>query len=47
MELPITRKLGTKGRLVLPKAALDRLGAKPGDRIRFEVTDGKVVLRRG
>ena len=46
MELPITRKLGTKGRLVIPPAAIKILGAKPGDEIRFEATDGKIVLRR-
>lgn len=46
MELPVTRKLGTKGRLVLPPIALKKLGAKPGDEIRFDVSEGKVTVRR-
>ena len=46
MELPVTRKLGTKGRLVLPPIALKKLGAKPGDEIKFDVAEGKVTVRR-
>lgn len=42
----IVSKLSSKGQITIPKKVRDRLGAKPGDAILYEL-DGEVVkLRR-
>jgi AbrB family looped-hinge helix DNA binding protein len=36
--------LSTKGQLVLPKEIRERLGLSPGDRLKVELSCGRVVL---
>ncbi len=38
----MTTKVGPKGQVVIPKAIRDRLGLRPGDRVRVE-QEGEVV----
>lgn len=40
-----TTVLSSKGQIVLPKAARDRLGAKPGTKILVTEHDGRLELR--
>lgn len=37
-------RVGQKGQVVLPKEFRDVLGINPGDRVVFDIQDGKVVL---
>lgn len=37
-------KLSSKGQLVIPKRIRERLGLKPGGRLRLLVADGRIVL---
>ena len=39
-------KVSTKHQIVVPSAARQRLGIKPGDRLDVEVADGVIHLRR-
>ena len=34
----------SKGQTTLPKAVREALGIKPGDRIRYAILDGKVMM---
>ena len=34
----------SKGQTTLPKAVREALGVKPGDRIRYAILDGKVMM---
>ncbi len=34
----------SKGQTTLPKKVRDALGVKPGDRIRYAILDGKVMM---
>ncbi len=34
----------SKGQTTLPKAVREALGVKPGDRIRYAIVDGKVMM---
>ncbi|GFN22873.1 MAG: AbrB/MazE/SpoVT family DNA-binding domain-containing protein [Thermoanaerobacteraceae bacterium] len=36
--------LSTKGQLVLPKEIRERLGLFPGDRLKVELSGGRIVL---
>ena len=38
--------LTTKGQATIPKEIRDKLGLKPGDKIRFTLENGHAVLRR-
>lgn len=40
----VMSRVGLKGQVVLPKELRSFLGIAPGDRIVFDVEDGKVVL---
>ncbi len=43
MGMPVT----VKGQVTIPKPVRDRLGLRPGDRVKFEVdAEGAVLLRR-
>ena len=37
-------KITSKGQVTLPREIRQRLGVRDGDRVRFEVEDGQVVL---
>ena len=37
-------KISSKGQVVIPKDIRTRLGLKPGDRVRFDVLEGKRVV---
>ncbi len=37
-------RVGQKGQVVLPKELRDVIGIGPGDRVVFDIQDGKVVL---
>ena len=37
-------KLSTKGQLVLPSSVRRKLGLQPGDSLKTEVSDGRVIL---
>ncbi|MGY2896163.1 AbrB/MazE/SpoVT family DNA-binding domain-containing protein [Deinococcus sp. UYEF24] len=37
-------KITSKGQVTLPREIRERLGVRDGDRVRFEVEDGQVVL---
>ncbi|MXX11178.1 MAG: AbrB/MazE/SpoVT family DNA-binding domain-containing protein [Nitrospira sp. SB0677_bin_15] len=39
-------KLSAKGQVTLPRKVRERLGAKPGDLIGYEMKNGVVTLRR-
>lgn len=41
---PITAKITSKGQVTLPREIRERLGVHDGDRIRFELEGGAVVL---
>lgn len=41
-----TVKVGPKGQVVLPKQIRDRLGIKPGQRVRVEEVAGEVRVRK-
>jgi AbrB family looped-hinge helix DNA binding protein len=36
----------SKGQVTLPKEIRDRLGLGPGSQVRFDVEDGRVILRK-
>lgn len=38
--------MGPKGQVVIPKAIRDRLGIRPGDRVRVSEADGEARVRR-
>ena len=40
----ITAKITSKGQITLPREIRDRLGVHDGDRVRFELEGGQVVL---
>lgn len=40
----ITAKITSKGQITLPREVRERLGVHDGDRVRFEVHGGAVVL---
>ncbi len=42
----MTAKLGPKGQVVIPKAIRDRLGLRPGDRVRVEQEGGAVRVSK-
>lgn len=37
-------KLSSKGQIVIPKTIRDKLGLKPGDKLRLEITEGRGAL---
>jgi antitoxin PrlF len=37
-------KITSKGQITLPREVRERLGVHDGDRVRFEIENGKVVL---
>ncbi|MGE3976684.1 MAG: AbrB/MazE/SpoVT family DNA-binding domain-containing protein [Nitrospira sp.] len=39
-------KLSAKGQVTIPRTVRERLGAKPGDIIAYEIKKGVVTLRR-
>ncbi len=38
-------KISSKGQVTIPKEIRKYLGAKPGDRLEFEVVNGNVIVR--
>ncbi len=42
----MTTKMGPKGQVVIPKAIRDRLGLRPGDRVRVEQEGGVVQVSK-
>ena len=42
----MTRKVGPKGQVVIPKEIRDRLGMRPGDRVSFWCDGEAVSIRR-
>jgi len=40
----MTRRIGAKGQVVIPKDVRDRAHLHPGDEVDFELRDGEVVL---
>ena len=45
--MKISRKIGPKGQIVIPKIVRDYLGIKPGDTVVIEVREGEVVIIPG
>ena len=41
----ITSKLTSRGRVTIPKEIREYLGLNPGDRVRFVLEDGKLVMQ--
>lgn len=41
-----TSTLSSKGQITVPKEIRDRLGARPGDTVVYEVVDDTVTLKR-
>lgn len=41
-----TARLSSKSQIVIPAEVRRRLGLQPGDRLRVEVEDGRIVLTR-
>lgn len=39
-------KLSAKGQVTIPRKVRERLGAKPGDLVAYEIKSGVVTLRR-
>jgi AbrB family looped-hinge helix DNA binding protein len=37
-------KISTKGQIVIPKDVRDRLGLKPGDKVKIEVLEGRRAI---
>lgn len=46
-SLRITRPLGARGQVVVPKDIRDRLGLRQGDLVAFEVSDRRVEIKAG
>ncbi len=42
----ITKNVGTKGQVVIPKRMRDALGLKPGVEITFEMRDQEIVIKK-
>ena len=42
----MTRKVGVKGQVVIPKAIRDRIGIRPGDEVAFDSDGEEVRIRR-
>ena len=42
--MSMTRRIGAKGQVVIPKDVRDRAHLHPGDEVDFELRDGEVVL---
>lgn len=42
--MPVSAKITSKGQVTLPREIRERLGVQDGDRVRFEVENGAVVL---
>ncbi len=45
--MKISRKIGPKGQIVIPKIVRDYLGIKPGDTVVIEVREGEIVIIPG
>lgn len=46
MNEVILSKLSSKGQTVVPKAVRERLGVRPGDVLRFRVSDEAVTIEK-
>ena len=42
----MTRKVGTKGQVVIPKEIRDEIGIRPGDEVVFEADGLEIKVRR-
>lgn len=42
--MTVSAKISSKGQVTLPREIRERLGVQDGDRVRFEVENGVVVL---
>lgn len=40
-----TSTISSKGQITIPLEIRERLGVKPGDKVRFDVDDGVTILR--
>ena len=38
--------LSTKGQLVIPKEAREKMGLEPGDKLTYDVTSDKITFRK-
>ena len=38
--------LSTRGQLVIPKEARDKMGLQPGDKLTYDVTPDKITFRK-
>lgn len=43
-KIKVVRKIDSKGRALLPREAREISGIRPGDRVAFSASDGKVVI---
>jgi antitoxin PrlF len=41
---PVVSKVSVKSQTVIPREVRDRLGLKPGDRVRYRITEAGVLL---
>lgn len=42
----ITTRVSTRGRITVPRAVCERLGVKPGDRLRFREVGRAVLIEK-
>ena len=46
MRVPVSKKMDSKRRVVLPKDAVEALGLNKGDEVIFSVSNGKIVISK-
>jgi antitoxin PrlF len=45
-QVPLFSRVSVKSQTVLPREVRDHLGVRPGDRLRYRMTDGAVLIDR-
>ncbi len=44
MRVPVSKKIDSKRRVIIPKDALSALGLGPGDEVAFSVDKGRIII---
>lgn len=44
--MEIEAKVGARGQAVIPKPIRDQMGIQPGDKVRFGIEEGRIVVEK-